>query len=80
MCETLKTYLRHVMKPQLEALEKQMEAEGNEETLSSVRELIQTFGEIVSDIESEAMDEWECGELYEEFKRYKESGDLSSLV
>ena len=80
VCERLRRYILEELTPLLQESRKIFERESEADRVEAIDELLATFEEIVSDVEGEAMDEWECGELYDEFRRYREQGDLLSLA
>ncbi|WP_456382154.1 hypothetical protein [Hydrogenimonas sp.] len=80
MCEALKSLIRDDLRPFIESAKKVFAREGDFEREDELDELLGTFDEIVLDIENGVMEMWECGELYEEFRRYRESGDFLDKI
>ncbi len=80
MCERLKRYILEELMPLLKESRLLYEEGGETDRTEAIDELLETFDEIVVDVEGEAMDEWECGELYDEFRRHRERGELLSLA
>ena len=76
MCEDLSRMIGEDLRPYLQAVRDEYAREADENRVGEIEDLLQTLTEIADDIESGVMDEWECGELYEEFKRARESGQL----
>ncbi len=78
MCENLRRLIQERLRPEVdEALAHKEMGNERRENLSA---FMQTLREIESDIEGDAMDEWECGELYEEFQRYLSSGEFLDKI
>ncbi len=80
MCEELKSLIRDDLRPFIESAKEVFAREGDFEREDELDELLGTFDEIVLDIENGVMEMWECGELYEEFRRYRESGDFLDKI
>ncbi|WP_300367322.1 hypothetical protein [Hydrogenimonas sp.] len=80
MCDDLKSLIRDDLRPFIESAKAIFAREGDFEREEELGELLETFDEIVRDIEDDLMEVWECGELYEEFKRYRESGDFLDKI
>ncbi|WP_456449663.1 hypothetical protein [Hydrogenimonas sp.] len=80
MCEALKSLIRDDLRPFIESAKEVFAREGDFEREDELDELLGTFDEIVLDIENGVMEMWECGELYEEFRRYRESGDFLDKI
>jgi len=78
MCENLRRLIQERLRPEVDEALAHIEMENErQENLSAFME---TLREIESDIEGDAMDEWECGELYEEFQRYLSSGEFLDKI
>ena len=76
MCEALARLLQEELIPTAtRALES---AEGARR--DDLARLLEGFSEMVEDIDAKIMDEWECGELYETFVRYGQSGDFLDRI
>ncbi|MCF6200534.1 MAG: hypothetical protein L3J42_00130 [Hydrogenimonas sp.] len=80
MCEELVRFIKEELNPYLKRVRLAFESEGEYLRAAQIVELEETFAEILEDIDSRMMDEWECGELYEEFKRYRESGEFLDKI
>ena len=80
MCERLRRYIVEELTPLLRESRALYEEMGDAERVEAIDELAAAFDEIVADVEGAAMDEWECGELYDEFRSLRERGDLLSLA
>jgi len=80
MCDDLKSLIRDDLRPFIESAKAIFAREGDFEREEELEELLGTFDEIVQDIDGGVMEAWECGELYEEFKRYRESGDFFDKI
>ena len=80
MCEKLETYIKGDLLPFLESARTVYEREGDDSRVLAIDDLRQTLAEMVGDIEEQIMDEWECGELYEEFRKYRESGEFLDKI
>ncbi len=80
MCEELEQFIKKDLYPFLKSACLAFERSGEESRASEIEELLESLAEIVEDIKSQMMDEWECGELYEEFKRHRESGDFLDKI
>ena len=80
MCDDLKSLIRDDLRPFIETAKDVFAREGDFEREEELDELLGTFDEILLDIENGVMEMWECGELYEEFKRYRESGDFLDKI
>ena len=80
MCEDLKTLIQNDLSPFIRSAKDLFQREGDFEREAELEELLSTFDEIVEDIDNEVMDIWECGELYDEFKRYRESGNFLDKI
>jgi hypothetical protein len=80
MCDDLKSLIRDDLRPFIESAKAIFAREGDFEREEELEELLGTFDEIVQDIDGGVMEAWECGELYEEFKRYRESGDFLDKI
>jgi hypothetical protein len=80
MCNDLKSLIHDDLRPFIESAKAIFAREGDFEREEELEELLGTFDEIVQDIDGGVMEAWECGELYEEFKRYRESGDFLDKI
>jgi hypothetical protein len=80
VCEKLETYINGDLLPFLESARTVYEREGDDSRVLAIDDLRQTLAEIVEDIRGHIMDEWECGELYEEFRKYRESGEFLDKI
>ncbi|WP_201352713.1 hypothetical protein [Hydrogenimonas urashimensis] len=80
MCEELKAMIEGDLRPFVETAKDLYLREGNFEREEDLTDLLRTFDEIVEDIDNGVMDLWECGELYEEFRRHRESGDFLDKI
>ncbi|WP_456402009.1 hypothetical protein [Hydrogenimonas sp.] len=80
MCEKLERMIEDELRPFLQTACSVFEREGDDERAGEIGDLLQTFGEMLDDIRNGVMDEWECGELYDEFRRYRESGDFLDRI
>ncbi len=80
MCEKLETYINGDLLPFLESARSAYEREGDEDRVFQIDDLSRSLVEMVEDIRNGVMESWECGELYEEFRRYRESGDFLDKI
>jgi hypothetical protein len=80
MCEALKQLIESDLRPFVLSAREVYTREGDFDRERELDELLATFDEIVADIESGMMDIWECGELHDEFKRYRESGEFLDRI
>ncbi|WP_457597715.1 hypothetical protein [Hydrogenimonas sp.] len=80
MCDALETLLKEELIPFVETAKSAFEREGDFDRQGDMEELLETFDEILADIASGLMEAWECGELHDEFRRYRESGDFLGRI
>ncbi len=80
MCEKLERMIEEDLRPFLQTAASVFEREGDGKRAAEIGDLLQTFAEMIEDIRNGNMDEWECGELYEEFGRYRESGEFLERI
>jgi hypothetical protein len=80
MCTRLKDFIETDLRPFVAEVLALYRKEGASERIEALEALEATFDEILGDIANGLMDAWECGELYEEFKRYRESGDFLDKI
>ncbi|WP_456451543.1 hypothetical protein [Hydrogenimonas sp.] len=80
MCESLKTLIETDLRPFVLSAKAVYAREGDFDRERDLENLLETFEEIVADIEAGTMDAWECGELHDEFKRHRESGDFLDRI
>ncbi|WP_457592985.1 hypothetical protein [Hydrogenimonas sp.] len=80
MCEALERLINDDLKPFLKSACSAFEREGDTLRVAEIEELLQSLNEMVEDIRNGVMDSWECGELYEEFKTHRESGDFLDKI
>jgi len=76
MCEDLIRFIEERFAPIVRQMQASFEDENGDEGVEEMEDLMQALQEIVEDIRNGIMEEWECGELYEEFKRYEQNGTL----
>ena len=75
MCENLRRLIRERLRPEAAAA-----LERDAARRDDLEAFVETLAEMEADIEGEMMDEWECGELYEEFQRYLSSGEFLDKI
>ena len=80
MCDELKSYLKEDLIPFVESAREAFAQNGDEKRVADLTELLESFYEMIEDIDSGIMEMWECGELYDEFRRYRESGDFLDKI
>ncbi len=80
MCEELEHLIEGDLKPFLKSAVSALGREGDETRVREIEELLESLDEMVEDIRSGFMDSWECGELYEELKASRESGDFLDKI
>ena len=80
MCDRLKEYIRSDLYPFVTTAMEVFAREGDFEREEELAELLATFDEILADIDAGEMDVWECGELAEEFRRYRAGGDFLDKI
>ncbi len=78
MCENLRRLIQERLRP--EVAKPLIQESLDEDRRESLEDFLQTLKEMEADIEGEMMDEWECGELYEEFQRYLSSGEFLDKI
>ncbi|WP_456485627.1 hypothetical protein [Hydrogenimonas sp.] len=76
MGEELIRMIKERISPLVYQTKKELEYKNENERAAELEEFLQTLHEIIEDIQSGVMDEWECGELYEDFKKYEQSGTI----
>ncbi len=80
MCEGLKQYIETDLYPFVREAMEASDRQGEADRRKELQALLETFDEIVADIVSGEMDAWECGELYEEFRRHRAAGDFLDRI
>ncbi len=80
MCESLKSLIETDLKPFLQSRVTECLQNGDAERAEEIEHFLRSLDEMEEDMESGAMDSWECGELYEEFKRLRESGEFLDKI
>ncbi|WP_456322671.1 hypothetical protein [Hydrogenimonas sp.] len=76
MGEELIRMIKERISPLVYQTKKELEYKNENERAAELEEFLQTLHEIIEDIQNGVMDEWECGELYEDFKKYEQSGTI----
>jgi hypothetical protein len=80
VCERFQELIEKDLIPYIAAARDEFAREGDNERVEEMDDLLRTFVEIIDDIQNKIMDEWECGELYEAFKRSRESGEFLDKI
>ena len=80
MCGDLTEMIERELIPLVREAMETAAGEGEETREAELGELLATLEEILSDIDAEIMDAWECGELLEEFRRYRASGEILDRI
>ncbi|NPA30198.1 MAG: hypothetical protein GXO33_08450 [Epsilonproteobacteria bacterium] len=76
MCEKLKALIQSRILPLMQE-EMARQSGQKADDLTRARE---SFEEMLADMAEGLMDEWECGELHDEFVRYLQSGDFLDKI
>ena len=80
MCNALRRMIQEDLIPYVTQTVAKLQKKSDTQKAAGAEEFLSSLREMLEDIEAGFMDEWECGELYETFRSYRQSGDFLDKI